>query len=134
MMLEMTDGENLESQPLKNLEKTDVDKSPDNHLTEKSEGTLSLWALKSFRLYIAFALAGALTVEGLMRSNINMAMVCMVNQTAIDEFGHTDVAGFNSSTDLTDKELYCHKTSFQQTNHMGASLGYVIIISNAYVS
>ena len=75
MMLEMTDGENLESQPLKNLGNTDVDKSPDNHLTEKSEGTLSLWALKSFRLYIAFALAGALTVEGLMRSNINM--VCL---------------------------------------------------------
>ncbi|KAL3102285.1 hypothetical protein niasHS_003694 [Heterodera schachtii] len=42
-----------------------------------------LWSLASVRLSIAIALALSLAIEGLMRSNINMAMVCMVNKTAI---------------------------------------------------
>ncbi|KAI1726444.1 major facilitator superfamily domain-containing protein [Ditylenchus destructor] len=45
----------------------------------------SLWSVTNLRLRIAVALALALAIEGLMRSNINMAMVCMVNKTAIDE-------------------------------------------------
>ncbi|KAI1732909.1 major facilitator superfamily domain-containing protein [Ditylenchus destructor] len=44
----------------------------------------SLWSVTNLRLRIAVALALALAIEGLMRSNINMAMVCMVNKTAID--------------------------------------------------
>lgn len=42
-----------------------------------------LWSCASARLGIAIALALSLAIEGLMRSNINMAMVCMVNKTAL---------------------------------------------------
>lgn len=45
--------------------------------------SLNLWSISSYRLRIALALALALSIEGLMRSNINMAMVCMVNETAL---------------------------------------------------
>uniref|UniRef100_A0A914I662 Major facilitator superfamily (MFS) profile domain-containing protein n=1 Tax=Globodera rostochiensis TaxID=31243 RepID=A0A914I662_GLORO len=48
-----------------------------------SPSTSPLWSLASVRLSIAIALALSLAIEGLMRSNINMAMVCMVNKTAI---------------------------------------------------
>uniref|UniRef100_A0A915P1G5 MFS domain-containing protein n=2 Tax=Meloidogyne TaxID=189290 RepID=A0A915P1G5_9BILA len=44
-----------------------------------------LWSFSSVRLAIAISLALSLAIEGLMRSNINMAMVCMVNRTAILE-------------------------------------------------
>ncbi|KAE9550582.1 hypothetical protein FO519_006209 [Halicephalobus sp. NKZ332] len=43
-----------------------------------------LWTWGSLRFRIAVALALSLSIEGLMRSNINMAMVCMVNKTAVD--------------------------------------------------
>jgi len=43
-----------------------------------------LWTWRSLRFRVAVALALALSIEGLMRSNINMAMVCMVNKTAVD--------------------------------------------------
>lgn len=43
-----------------------------------------LWTWNSLRFRVAVALALALSIEGLMRSNINMAMVCMVNRTAVD--------------------------------------------------
>ncbi|GMR47405.1 hypothetical protein PMAYCL1PPCAC_17600, partial [Pristionchus mayeri] len=39
-----------------------------------------LWSLRSYRLRIALLLALALTIEGLMRSNLNMAYVCMVEE------------------------------------------------------
>nr|CAD2209231.1 unnamed protein product [Meloidogyne enterolobii] len=56
----------------------------------ESESTVSpppprLWSFSSVRLAIAISLALSLAIEGLMRSNINMAMVCMVNRTAILE-------------------------------------------------
>ncbi|CAI5452256.1 unnamed protein product [Caenorhabditis angaria] len=37
------------------------------------------------RLRVAVAIALALTIEGLMRSNLNMAIVCMLNSTALSE-------------------------------------------------
>lgn len=37
-----------------------------------------LWSPYSRRLRIAILLALALGIEGLMRSNINMAMICMI--------------------------------------------------------
>ena len=52
-----------------------------NPLTPRSK----LWTWNSLRFRVAFALALALSIEGLMRSNINMAMICMVNRTAVDE-------------------------------------------------
>lgn len=42
-----------------------------------------LWTMYSFRFRVAVALALALGIEGLMRSNLNMAMICMVNRTAV---------------------------------------------------
>ncbi|GMS95250.1 hypothetical protein PENTCL1PPCAC_17425, partial [Pristionchus entomophagus] len=53
-------------------------------LSEESESLRSppspLWSLLSYRLRIALLLALALTIEGLMRSNLNMAYVCMVEE------------------------------------------------------
>ncbi|GMT23727.1 hypothetical protein PFISCL1PPCAC_15024, partial [Pristionchus fissidentatus] len=45
-----------------------------------SSSPSSLWSLRSIRLRIAVILALALTIEGLMRSNLNMAYVCMVEE------------------------------------------------------
>jgi len=45
----------------------------------------TLWSFHSIRLRLALMLALALIVQGLMRSNLNMAMVCMVNRTAINQ-------------------------------------------------
>ncbi|EFO18444.1 major facilitator superfamily transporter [Loa loa] len=45
-----------------------------------------LWSLRSVRLRIIILLAVALCIEGLMRTNMNMAMVCMVNLTAVMQF------------------------------------------------
>ncbi|KIH44029.1 hypothetical protein ANCDUO_25957 [Ancylostoma duodenale] len=47
--------------------------------------TTQLWSWRSVRLRVAICIALALTIEGLMRSNLNMAMVCMLNETAIAE-------------------------------------------------
>ncbi|KAK6746814.1 hypothetical protein RB195_000211 [Necator americanus] len=47
--------------------------------------TTVLWSWRSVRLRVAVCIALALTIEGLMRSNLNMAMVCMLNETAIAE-------------------------------------------------
>ncbi|KAJ1348313.1 hypothetical protein KIN20_003589 [Parelaphostrongylus tenuis] len=44
--------------------------------------TPRLWSWRSVRLRVAVCIALALTIEGLMRSNLNMAMVCMLNETA----------------------------------------------------
>ncbi|KAF1750482.1 hypothetical protein GCK72_017032 [Caenorhabditis remanei] len=44
-----------------------------------------LWSLRSVRLRVAVAIALALTIEGLMRSNLNMAIVCMLNSTALTD-------------------------------------------------
>ncbi|KAL3982954.1 Major Facilitator Superfamily protein [Acanthocheilonema viteae] len=52
----------------------------------KSSNTFPLWSLRSVRLRIILLLAAALCIEGLMRSNMNMAMVCMVNLTAVMQF------------------------------------------------
>ncbi|VDO36053.1 unnamed protein product [Brugia timori] len=45
-----------------------------------------LWSLQSVRLRIIIILAIALCIEGLMRTNMNMAMICMVNLTAVMQF------------------------------------------------
>ncbi|KAK0398401.1 hypothetical protein QR680_002576 [Steinernema hermaphroditum] len=52
---------------------------------ESAKAKASLWCKSSQRLRIALVLALALGIEGLLRSNINMAMVCMVNKTALIE-------------------------------------------------
>lgn len=59
-----------------------------------------LWSWSSFRFRIAVALALALAIEGLMRSNINMAMVCMVNRTALAIIANGET-GMNDSDLLT---------------------------------
>ncbi|CAD5226973.1 unnamed protein product [Bursaphelenchus xylophilus] len=66
-----------ESQFLSKTGPSDTQKSPDyaNHYS-------NLWSWRSRRFRVAIILALALSVEGFMRSNINMAMVCMVNKTA----------------------------------------------------
>ncbi|CAG9540192.1 unnamed protein product [Cercopithifilaria johnstoni] len=51
-----------------------------------STNTFPLWSLRSIRLRIIVLLAVALFIEGLMRTNMNMAMVCMVNLTAVMQF------------------------------------------------
>jgi len=57
-----------------------VDKLKDSSSVElQSKPRSRLWHFGSIRFRIAIALALALSIEGLMRSNINMAMVCMVN-------------------------------------------------------
>ncbi|TMS37980.1 hypothetical protein L596_004803 [Steinernema carpocapsae] len=52
---------------------------------ESAKKKARLWCKSSQRLRIALVLALALGIEGLLRSNINMAMVCMVNKTALIE-------------------------------------------------
>ncbi|CAJ0561618.1 unnamed protein product, partial [Mesorhabditis spiculigera] len=42
-----------------------------------------LWSLGSIRLRVALLILAALSIEGLMRSNLNMAMVCMLNSTVL---------------------------------------------------
>jgi hypothetical protein len=56
----------------------------------------SLWSFKSIRMGIAIVLALSLAIEGLMRSNINMAMVCMVNKTALAMMA--EMEAFNTTT------------------------------------
>lgn len=51
-----------------------------------TNNTFPLWSLRSFRFRITILLAFALCIEGLMRTNMNMAMVCMVNLTAVIKF------------------------------------------------
>ncbi|VIO87631.1 Major Facilitator Superfamily protein [Brugia malayi] len=51
-----------------------------------------LWSLQSVRLRIIIILAIALCIEGLMRTNMNMAMICMVNLTAVMQFKQSFVA------------------------------------------
>ncbi|VDK89147.1 unnamed protein product [Litomosoides sigmodontis] len=48
-----------------------------------SANTFPLWSIRSVRLRVTVLLAVALCIEGLMRTNMNMAMVCMVNLTAV---------------------------------------------------
>ncbi|CAI4221871.1 unnamed protein product [Auanema sp. JU1783] len=47
--------------------------------------TTSLWSTGSVRLRVSICIALALTIEGLMRSNLNMAMVCMLSEDALAE-------------------------------------------------
>lgn len=44
-----------------------------------------LWTVKSVRLRVACCIALALTIEGLMRSNLNMAIVCMMKSSALSD-------------------------------------------------
>ncbi|CAK5041871.1 unnamed protein product [Meloidogyne enterolobii] len=90
----------------------------------ESESTVSpppprLWSFSSVRLAIAISLALSLAIEGLMRSNINMAMVCMVNRTAIleEEFK----LNFNNSLKIEEKQILKEiqnecKNSFEKEN------------------
>ncbi|KAL6738587.1 hypothetical protein Aduo_012121 [Ancylostoma duodenale] len=57
----------------------------DSCFSERPLMTTQLWSWRSVRLRVAICIALALTIEGLMRSNLNMAMVCMLNETAIAE-------------------------------------------------
>uniref|UniRef100_A0A1I7ZTC4 MFS domain-containing protein n=1 Tax=Steinernema glaseri TaxID=37863 RepID=A0A1I7ZTC4_9BILA len=63
---------------------------------ESAKAKANLWCKSSQRLRIALILALALGIEGLLRSNINMAMVCMVNKTALIEASASDA--FRSAT------------------------------------
>lgn len=55
----------------------------------KTTNSFPLWSLQSVRLRIITLLAFALCIEGLMRTNMNMAMVCMVNSTAAIQLQHS---------------------------------------------
>ncbi|MCP9265538.1 hypothetical protein DINM_020866 [Dirofilaria immitis] len=57
-----------------------------------STNSFPLWSLQSIRLRITILLAVALCIEGLMRTNMNMAMICMVNLTAIMQFEQSLIA------------------------------------------
>ncbi|CAL2045695.1 hypothetical protein CAEBREN_14222 [Caenorhabditis brenneri] len=56
-----------------------------------------LWSVRSVRLRVAVAIALALTIEGLMRSNLNMAVVCMLNSTALTD-GKPIISSLNTSS------------------------------------
>lgn len=60
-----------------------------------STNTFPLWSLRSVRLRITVLLAVALCIEGLMRTNMNMAMVCMVNLTAVMQLEQSFVGKFH---------------------------------------
>ncbi|EJW81304.1 major facilitator superfamily transporter [Wuchereria bancrofti] len=57
-----------------------------------STNSFPLWSLRSVRLRIIILLATALCIEGLMRTNMNMAMICMVNLTAVMQFKQSFIA------------------------------------------
>lgn len=81
-----------------------------------------LWSFSSVRLAIAISLALSLAIEGLMRSNINMAMVCMVNRTAIlEEEFKLDNYFNNNSLKIEEKQILKEiqnecKNSFEKEN------------------
>ncbi|CAB3398457.1 unnamed protein product [Caenorhabditis bovis] len=56
-----------------------------------------LWSIGSLRLRVVCAIALALTIEGLMRSNLNMAIVCMLNSTALSD-GRSSLHNANETT------------------------------------
>ncbi|CAJ0932771.1 unnamed protein product, partial [Mesorhabditis belari] len=55
-----------------------------------------LWKISSIRLRVALLILAALSIEGLMRSNLNMAMVCMLNSTLLAQ----EKRVINSSSDI----------------------------------
>ncbi|EJW71704.1 hypothetical protein WUBG_17387, partial [Wuchereria bancrofti] len=59
-----------------------------------STNSFPLWSLRSVRLRIIILLATALCIEGLMRTNMNMAMICMVNLTAVMQFKQSFIGKF----------------------------------------
>lgn len=82
-----------------------------NDYANEEEGTIKvpelrtqkcrLWTFSAIRLRIAVALALALSIEGLMRSNINMAMVCMINKTALVEMNNLNTYALNGKTSIS---------------------------------
>ncbi|CAJ0601854.1 unnamed protein product [Cylicocyclus nassatus] len=62
--------------------------------------TARLWSWSSVRLRVAVCIALALTIEGLMRSNLNMAMVCMLNETAIGEVRPMRSTNYSASCEV----------------------------------
>ncbi|CAI2354506.1 unnamed protein product [Caenorhabditis sp. 36 PRJEB53466] len=78
-----------------------------------------LWSVRSVRLRVAVAIALALTIEGLMRSNLNMAIVCMLNSTALTD-GKPMISS-NSSLDRSTTPL-CPMLQFgeaEKVEHRG---------------
>uniref|UniRef100_A0A915M2H3 Major facilitator superfamily (MFS) profile domain-containing protein n=1 Tax=Meloidogyne javanica TaxID=6303 RepID=A0A915M2H3_MELJA len=94
-----------------------------------------LWSFSSVRLAIAISLALSLAIEGLMRSNINMAMVCMVNRTAIlEEEFKLDNYFNNNSLKIEEKQILKEiqnecKNSFEKENKSVNYIGGDLIIT-----
>ncbi|VDK65692.1 unnamed protein product [Anisakis simplex] len=78
-----------------------------------------LWTLHNVRIWIAILLAAALCIEGLMRSNLNMAMVCMVNRTAVVELqsktGKGSTSQIRPSIISTNSSADEHETNNEST-------------------
>uniref|UniRef100_A0A915Q645 Major facilitator superfamily (MFS) profile domain-containing protein n=1 Tax=Setaria digitata TaxID=48799 RepID=A0A915Q645_9BILA len=90
----------------------------------KNTNSFPLWSLQSIRLRITLLLAAALCIEGLMRTNMNMAMVCMVNLTAITQFQQTFDAqkseeSLINSNNNTVSSNSCAKISERKRNYDG---------------
>ncbi|MFH4976014.1 hypothetical protein AB6A40_002723 [Gnathostoma spinigerum] len=75
----------------------------------------SLWSLHSARLWIAFMLSVALCIEGLMRSNLNMAMVCMVNRTAVRNLEDSIKTTLSTQNLTTLPDIKNETCSYQRT-------------------
>ncbi|PIC28144.1 hypothetical protein B9Z55_020157 [Caenorhabditis nigoni] len=71
----------------------------------------SLWSVRSVRLRVAMAVALALTIEGLMRSNLNMAIVCMLNSTALTD-GKPMISATSSRLNTSFNEEKCPLLTF----------------------
>lgn len=61
---------------------------------------VGFWHLRTFRLHLAIVLCCAMLANALVRNTLSMAMVCMVNTTAlaIEEAQQDLEAGINSSS------------------------------------
>uniref|UniRef100_A0A7E4ZTC0 MFS domain-containing protein n=1 Tax=Panagrellus redivivus TaxID=6233 RepID=A0A7E4ZTC0_PANRE len=79
--------------------------------------TCRLWTWRSYRFRVAVALALALTIEGLMRSNINMAMVCMVNRTAVDAIARQSSPAVTALPITLANETFLHQIMDNGTLH-----------------
>uniref|UniRef100_A0A0N4ZBN0 MFS domain-containing protein n=1 Tax=Parastrongyloides trichosuri TaxID=131310 RepID=A0A0N4ZBN0_PARTI len=81
---------------------------------EKAPKINVLWSLDARRLRIALLLALALGIEGLMRSNINMAMICMIKSDSTKSHGITH---YNSTA-------YDEKCMFKRNNNISTVRQY----------
>ncbi|VDN25556.1 unnamed protein product [Gongylonema pulchrum] len=86
----------------------------------KCTNSTTLWSLQSIRFRIVLLLALALCVEGLMRSNMNMAMVCMVNRTAVVQLE-------NSNSNVLSLHFRSHVGSRRSAGRIRPATGFNLV-------